>query len=107
MVYLKWCLNLARVCVSKGDGATVQPRACRGSPGWLQPIPHFPSSSLFRKSHYRGRPSQTGGVSQVNICLEEGVGGRGGEGAVASVQKTEPAGWVQVCSDGPVSVGAE
>lgn len=57
--------------------------------------------SLFRKSHYGGRPCQTGGVSQVNICLEGG-GGWGGGGAPAPVQRMGPAGWVGVA----VSVGA-
>lgn len=82
----RWCKQGPAEGVEAGD-----------VPSHSFPLPR----SLFRKSHYRGRPCQTGGVSQVNICLEGG-GGEGGGGASAPVQRRGPAGWVQVA----VSVGA-
>lgn len=50
--------------------------------------------SLFRKSHYGGRPCQTGGVSQVNICLE---GGERGGGGCSSPSPENGACWLGPC----------
>lgn len=48
VVYFKWRLIYPEnVSFLSEEGEMVQARACRGSRGWLRPIPQFSSSSLL------------------------------------------------------------